>query len=381
MMNRTYEAALAWRPNEAQMPGISRIELLCDRLPGEAGITAAKVRRLRADICERLQLQIPQADQLSLNEAADALEGVHPLSLSDLQSAQKQAVHHGFAALDYINVGVEPGQVVQVTGLSCKVVRGSTPTACPDANPVLPPSMLGLAEKAIRRLTPLPEGTTIHWVGHDTGYRSRCRCAEYRNAPFAAPFDQERWAALVQGPEQRPVGNAATGEPGTGSVRVRDHLGEVRSVALADCEYGGLAACPDYLTQNPERLSSPWLFERFIAGRNLELWVTRDGIWFVADRSEGEAVVVNNDQLSDLRQCPVTTTTPGATSQSADRPQDGDSVRRTGRPPDPRKREIVSYVRELREKRPPWSAIPDAVFERFKIRYTSETLRGYVKDG
>ncbi len=204
MANRAYESALAWRPDETRMPGISRIELLCDRLPGESGITAAKVRRLRADLCERLRCPIPQANTLTLGEAADTLEGVHRVSLADLQSAQQQQLYHGHAVLDTIEVGVAPGDVVQVTGVSCKVIAGCIPTACPDASPILAPSLLRAAEQAIRRLYPLPAGTTIHWLGHDTGMRSRCRCTEYRDAPFAAPFDQHRWGTVPLAPSESP---------------------------------------------------------------------------------------------------------------------------------------------------------------------------------
>jgi hypothetical protein len=56
-----------------------------------------------------------------------------------------------------------------------------------------------MIDNAIRRLNKLPPGTTIHWVGHDTGYRSRCQCPQFRDAPFAAPFDKNRWAAQVEG--------------------------------------------------------------------------------------------------------------------------------------------------------------------------------------
>jgi hypothetical protein len=47
-----------------------------------------------------------------------------------------------------------------------------------------------------------------------------------------------------------------------------------------------------------------------MAGRNLELWQTRDGIWLVVDRADPEGVVINGDQLRDLRPMPVTTRTP-----------------------------------------------------------------------
>ena len=54
---------------------------------------------------------------------------------------------------------------------------------------------------------------------------------------------------------------------------------------------------------------------------------------------------------------------------------------KAGRPPNELKHSVVAYVRELRSKQTPWKEIPDAVFREFKIRYTTETLRGYLKSG
>jgi hypothetical protein len=198
-LNETYSTALRWRPDEGETPGIGRIELLCDLEPGDPGITAVKVRRLRAKICQQRHWPLPVADELALADAADLLEGVQRVTLDELEEAGRQHIHHGLTTLDTIDLGTGPG--IRVTGLSCKVVAGTTPTACPDANPVLPPSLLPHAERAIRRLHPLPSGTTIHWVGHDTGVRSRCRC--HPAAPYAAPFDRERWAAVAGG--ERPT--------------------------------------------------------------------------------------------------------------------------------------------------------------------------------
>lgn len=200
-LNATYAAALRWQPDDRETPGIHRFEVLCDLEPGEAGINAAKVRRLRARICQQQRWRPPHADQLTLDEAADLLEGVQRVTLDEMQAVGQQQLHHGLATLDYIVVG--PDEQVQVTGLSCKVVPGSVPTACPDANPVLPPSMVPLAEQAIRRLYPLPAGMTVHWVGHDTGRRSRCRC--HPHAPFAAPFDRPRWVAVARPDGQAPA--------------------------------------------------------------------------------------------------------------------------------------------------------------------------------
>jgi hypothetical protein len=209
MMNRAYEAALSWRPEELNIPGIRRIEVLCDLEDGEAGITAAKVRRLRARICRQQHWQPQHANELTLDEAADILEGVQRVTLDDQQRLSQDTFHHGLATIDTITVGA--GEVVQVTGLSCKVIAGTTPTPCPNANPPLPPSLIPVAEQAIRRLNRLPAGTTIHWVGHDTGYRSRCRC--HPDAPFAAPFDQARWTGVVRPEPPAPAGPAEGSNP------------------------------------------------------------------------------------------------------------------------------------------------------------------------
>ncbi|AWM37123.1 hypothetical protein GobsT_49530 [Gemmata obscuriglobus] len=369
-------------PDESEMQGIRRIEVLCDLEPGEAGINTSKVRRLRAKICQRQRWQPQHANELTLDEAADLLEGVQRVTLDELQQASRDQLRHGLCTIDHISAGT--GEWVQVTGLSCKVIAGSTPTACPDANPVLPPSLLSLAEQAIRRLYPLPEGTTVHWVGHDTGVRNRCRC--HPGAPFAAPFDQARWGAVAEltnpNSTMRPL--RRTNDP-TAHISLRDHAGREHLVSLAACQYHGRPTCPEYLAQTPERLNDPWLAERLLAERNLELWATRDGVWFVLDGDTRETVTINGDQLSDLRpHAVVTTTTPGPGVPDAVRatpPLQREAARKTGRPLDDTKPEVVKYVRELREKKVPWKYIPDAVFQQFKVRYTSETLRGYLKNG
>jgi len=47
-----YSSCDLWTKDEVRMIGIGRIELLCDREPGGIGITASKVRLLRAKLCE-----------------------------------------------------------------------------------------------------------------------------------------------------------------------------------------------------------------------------------------------------------------------------------------------------------------------------------------
>jgi hypothetical protein len=49
------------------------------------------------------------------------------------------------------------------------------------------------------------------------------------------------------------------------------------------------------------------------------------------------------------------------------------SGKKPGRPRDRTKQKVVNFVRRLRAKKTPWKTIPDAVFEKFKVRYSSET--------
>ncbi len=79
-------------------------------------------------------------------------------------------------------IGIDPTLDVEASGLSCKVILGTTATICPTANPQLPDANLQFAERAIRELYGLPNGSTIHWVGHDAGARGLCHC--HPGAPF-----------------------------------------------------------------------------------------------------------------------------------------------------------------------------------------------------
>jgi hypothetical protein len=70
------------------------------------------------------------------------------------------------------------------------------------------------------------------------------------------------------------------------------------------------------------------------------------------------------------------------TDKSQDTPPiDAGSDGKPGRPPDSRKQAVVKYVRDLRVDNTPWKDIPDKVFNKFGVRYTAETLRGYLKSG
>ncbi len=104
-------------------------------------------------------------------------------------------------------------------------------------------------------------------------------------------------------------------------VTILDHMGRQHSIELAICTYHGPAVKPDYLEQTPNRICDPWIADRLMAGRNLEVWETREGIWLVVDRANSEGRVINGDQLRDLRPTPITTTTPAPRSEVSPLPR------------------------------------------------------------
>jgi hypothetical protein len=71
---RVQAAALRFQPDPARMPGIERIEVLCDELAGGTGLTLANVRQLRARLCRSKGCSLHEADAYSLAQVADALE-------------------------------------------------------------------------------------------------------------------------------------------------------------------------------------------------------------------------------------------------------------------------------------------------------------------
>ncbi len=65
---------LKWQPESKTMPGIQRIELICNERFGTQ-ITVEAIRRLRAEVCRAAGKEIDSADALSVTEAADILDG------------------------------------------------------------------------------------------------------------------------------------------------------------------------------------------------------------------------------------------------------------------------------------------------------------------
>jgi len=112
-------------------------------------------------------------------------------------------------------------------------------------------------------------------------------------------------------------------------VKITDHHNRTHEIDPATCAYHGQAVKPEYLEQDPERLGSRWIANHLLAGRNLELWQTKDGIWFVLDRADPEGEVINLDQLHDLRPAPVATTTPPSPLSTTLETRNYRSLRRT----------------------------------------------------
>lgn len=100
----------------------------------------------------------------------------------------------------------------------------------------------------------------------------------------------------------------------TRSVSIRDHHGQDEDIDVTQCERHGRPVAPTWLGTNSSRMCSPWLVERLLNNSDLRLYFDPKwcgGIWFVADMRSGDGVVINLDQLADLKPCsPTTTTTP-----------------------------------------------------------------------
>ncbi len=94
------------------------------------------------------------------------------------------------------------------------------------------------------------------------------------------------------------------------------HIGTYEDVSVTDCERHGKLAAPSWLNSTPERMCSDWLVERLTSNAELRLFLDpkwSGGIWFVVDLQQGDGVVINLDQLNDLRPPSPTTTTPPPT--------------------------------------------------------------------
>jgi predicted ATPase len=95
------------------------------------------------------------------------------------------------------------------------------------------------------------------------------------------------------------------------SVRITDHFNRLLDVDLAKAVLKGMAVRPDHLDLTPARIGSEWIVECFRLGVRLELWRRSDGLWFALDPDKREGVVLNLDQVHDLRPLPRVTVEAG----------------------------------------------------------------------
>lgn len=95
--------------------------------------------------------------------------------------------------------------------------------------------------------------------------------------------------------------------------RIRDHHNVVHSIGSESCRWAGPAMKPGWIYSDPARMSAPWIVAKFTEGASLELFFAcgwgDQGTWLIVDRRTKEGVVLNHDQLRELRQSSATTTT------------------------------------------------------------------------
>jgi hypothetical protein len=69
---RNSAEAMRWQPDSARMPGIGRIEALCDEEWG-TGLKSENVRRLRGRVCSKLGVGIEEANAMTLDSVTTTL--------------------------------------------------------------------------------------------------------------------------------------------------------------------------------------------------------------------------------------------------------------------------------------------------------------------
>jgi hypothetical protein len=116
----------------------------------------------------------------------------------------KEASAHGWYLLDYLAAG--QGQWVPVFRHDCLIVKGNTPTLCPNADPAMPLDMLPHVESLYRDKNLLKPGQTIHWVGGKGNQLGKCQCTA---------TDRKKQAAITL--------RAITTPPKRGRPKSEDH--------------------------------------------------------------------------------------------------------------------------------------------------------------
>jgi hypothetical protein len=158
-------AVLRWQPEPARMPGIERIELLCDEEAG-GGVTVESVRRLRAKVCRKAGIAPNVADKLGLNAAADLLNDANKAQ-SQLASAGTPTSWSDISKCP--NCGTTPPSWAQSARqyvcLNCgwKLITGKMvlPVAAPGAAPVVIQTHAGYWEPADNARPPERDATIV----------------------------------------------------------------------------------------------------------------------------------------------------------------------------------------------------------------------------
>lgn len=100
--------------------------------------------------------------------------------------------------------------------------------------------------------------------------------------------------------------------------RIRDHYNQIHSIGGDSCEWKGPAKKPNWIDSDPDLMSDLWIVAKFDERAELHLYFAsgwgNQGTWLVVDRHLNEGVVINCDQLKELRQTSATTTTSTTTT-------------------------------------------------------------------
>jgi hypothetical protein len=154
------------------MPGIDLLELYCDEMYSGTSLTMQNVRRVRADLCNRLHCRADAVEDFSLDEVVDTLKGIHRVSLSFWTPEQQHAM--AMAPLSRWDHLIDLGLDIHLA--DCLIVEGSHPSVCPNADPPLPAAYAPSVVEIFERLGQLPAGKTIHWIGYRAWQRNLCNC-------------------------------------------------------------------------------------------------------------------------------------------------------------------------------------------------------------
>jgi hypothetical protein len=173
--------------------------VICNERYGGTGLTLENVRQLQATLCRQLHWRPDDVNTLTLNDAADVLEGIQHVSLEILTALQPSLAQDPFQTIDGLLL---PDMTnIPILWASCFIVTDNEPSVCPQAKPPLPAAYLPLVTKAFERFGPdfLPKGHTVHWIGHNTWLTSSCRCyaTRQRIAVEPQPRDSPKNARLA----------------------------------------------------------------------------------------------------------------------------------------------------------------------------------------